>query len=153
MGCLQYGLLRAPFSLHLGWIVVASLVNTNVQADAAKSSPEALLALAIMSYAAVAIAVTVFSLIAPSPDAIVCFVAAWAFAGINNELGDPANLDDSARFNPYRWDRVTLGGLQCAAVPIVVLSIGFGLLAIARIFWRLYAAPEGHAEQTIDGTV
>merc|ERR1712232_1374032 len=43
MSVKEYFLLRAPFSLQLGWIIAASVVNTNVQADAARASQESLL--------------------------------------------------------------------------------------------------------------
>jgi len=49
----EYLLLRAPLSLQLGWIICAAAVNINVQADALKASQSSLLAVAILTYAAV----------------------------------------------------------------------------------------------------
>merc|ERR1712048_412458 len=133
MSWVEYIFLRAPFSLHLGWIIAASVLNTNVQADAAQADPEFLLGLAIMSYGAIAVAVTAFSSVLKSPDVVVCFVAAWALGGIRAELGHPDNLNNPNRFNPYLWEPVTLGGLRNAALGFMLFSIGCGVLATVRI--------------------
>jgi hypothetical protein len=44
----EYLLLRAPFSLHCGWIIAASVLNINVLADYNMSSQETLLMLAMV---------------------------------------------------------------------------------------------------------
>ena len=44
----EYFLLRAPFSLHCGWIIAASVLNINVLADYYMSSQETLLMLAMV---------------------------------------------------------------------------------------------------------
>ena len=44
----EYFLLRAPFSLHCGWIIAASVLNINVLADYNMSSQETLLMLAMV---------------------------------------------------------------------------------------------------------
>ena len=46
----EYFLLRAPFSLHCGWIIAASVLNINVLADAFMSSQETLLMLAMVPW-------------------------------------------------------------------------------------------------------
>merc|ERR1711865_894573 len=99
------------------------------QADAMKASQETLLALAVLSNAALLAVVTAFTFAIKSPDPIVGVVAAWAFAGIYNELSDPVKLNDPTRFNPSTWDVVTLGGLQKAALGICVLSATMAIVA------------------------
>ena len=44
----EYFLLRAPFSLHCGWIIAASAVNINVMADYNMSSQETMLMFAMV---------------------------------------------------------------------------------------------------------
>eukprot|EP00418_Pyrodinium_bahamense_P009714 CAMPEP_0179127344 /NCGR_PEP_ID=MMETSP0796-20121207/60323_1 /TAXON_ID=73915 /ORGANISM="Pyrodinium bahamense, Strain pbaha01" /LENGTH=403 /DNA_ID=CAMNT_0020826135 /DNA_START=32 /DNA_END=1245 /DNA_ORIENTATION=- len=132
MTWVEYGLLRAPFSLHLGWIIAASAVNANVQADAASASPETLLGVAVTSYAVVCIIATVFAAAMRSPDPIVCLVAAWAFNGIRAELGKPQNLNSPRRFNPHTWDRALLGGLRSAALGVTILALGLAIFAVVR---------------------
>jgi len=139
MSVLDYALLRAPFSLHLGWIIAASAVSINVQADAAKSSAQALLCLAVLTYAGVSAIATVFAVAVQSPDPIVCLVAAWAFLAIQSELGDPQALDDEDRFNAMHWDRVILDGLRRAAVGVSIFALCLAVLAAvlrARAAWR-----------------
>jgi hypothetical protein len=132
----QYFLLRAPFSLQLGWIIAASVVNINVQADATKASQGTLLALAIVSNAAVLAVVTAFTFAVQSPDPLVGLVAAWAFAGISSELSNPANLNDPTRFNPSAWDVVILEGLKNAAVGVSMLALALAAVAAVMKVWR-----------------
>jgi hypothetical protein len=126
----EYFLLRAPFSLQLGWIIAATVVNANVQADSTKTSQEGLLALAILSKAVVLAVVTLFTFGVRSPDPIVGFVAAWAFAGVSSELGNPTSINDPTRFNPSTWDDVILGGLKNAAMFISLLALMLAVIAI-----------------------
>lgn len=127
----EYFLLRAPFSLQLGWIIAASVVNTNVQADAAKSSQEFLLALAVLSNAAVLSIVTLFTFGVRSSDPIVGLVAAWAFAGIFNELSNPTNLNDATRFNASLWDDVILDALKTSAFCVSLIALILATIATA----------------------
>lgn len=125
----EYFLLRAPFSLQLGWIIAASLVNLNVLADSRKASQGSLLALAIGSLATVLAVVTFFSFGVRTPDAIVGLVAAWACAAIYSELGSPEQLNDPSRFNPSVWDPVVLDGFRKAAMFVSVASLIFAVIA------------------------
>jgi hypothetical protein len=131
MTALEYVLLRAPFSLQLGWIIAASVVNINVQADAAKSSQQFLLAIAVLSNAIVLAIVTIFTFAVRSPDPIIALVVAWAFAGIATELNNPINLNDPTRFNASIWNEVILGGLKSVAICISVLSLALVVIATA----------------------
>lgn len=146
LGAAEYFLLRAPLSLQLGWIVAASVVNANVQADAARASQETLLALAVVSYAAVLAVVTAFTFAAQSPDPLVGLVAAWAFAGIHSELGDPAKLNSPGRFNPSAWDAATLGGLRSAASVVSVVALALGAAAAALRVWGRPGPKSGAGE-------
>jgi len=143
MSAADYFLLRAPLSLHLGWIIVASTLSVNVQADALSASQETLLALAVLSSALVLAVVTAFTLAVKSPDPIIGLVAAWAFAAISSELSNPVKLNDPARFNPSTWDMVTLGGLQKAALGTCVLSAA---MAVAAAGFRILAACRSDAK-------
>merc|ERR1740123_665740 len=131
----EYSLIRAPLSLHLGWIIAASAVNTNVLFDYWRSPPEQLLGVAVTSIGAVCILAAIFTFVTKSPNPIVCFVAAWAFSGIAVELSDSAPLDNPNRHNPYTWDSVTLGGLQLAATYITAVTLAHAAIAIARVAW------------------
>jgi len=146
----EYFLLRAPFSLQLGWIIVASTLSVNVQADALSASQESLLALAVFSTAALLAVVTVFTLVVKSPDPIVALVAAWAFAGIRSELNNPALLNDPTRFNPSKWDVVTLGGLAQAALGVCVVSVAMAVVATSLRILRVYRSAAGHEESSVD---
>ncbi|CAE8648644.1 unnamed protein product [Polarella glacialis] len=127
----EYWLLRAPFSLHAGWIIAASAVNASVLADSWMYQEGTQLALAIVSLAAIFAAVVLFVVAAPKPDAIIGFVAAWWLAAVHAELGSAANLLDPSRFNFFAWDRVSLAGLGRAALVLSWASLGLGLLAAA----------------------
>jgi len=128
----EYWLLRAPFSLHAGWILVASAVNANVVADAAKASPDTLLAFAILAFAVVLLVVIVFTAATPIPDPIICFVAFWAFMGIYSELRTGKNLHDPTRFNPHAWDPVVTSCIQWTALVLSFASLTLGLVAVTR---------------------
>jgi hypothetical protein len=132
----EYFLLRAPFSLHLGWIIAASVVNTNVQADAANASQQVLLALAVLSIAAVLAIVTLFTFGVRSSDPIVGLVAAWAFAGIFSELSNPENLNNVGRFTASIWDDVILDGLKSSAICVSLLAFILAVIATILRIWR-----------------
>jgi len=137
MSVAEYFLLSAPLSLHLGWIIVASTLSVNVEADAFEASQDTLLALAILSNAAVLAVVTAFTLAVKSPNAIIGLVATWAFLGIRSELHDGVLINDPSRFNPSIWSLVTLGGLAKAAVGISVLT---GVMAAVAALLRIVPA-------------
>lgn len=147
MKCTEYWLLRAPFSLHAGWILAASAVNISVQADAAKASPETLLALAIVSLGAVFAMVTLFALAVPKPDFILCLASAWALLGVSAELNSADNLLNPDRFNPVAWDKVTLFGVRVAALVLGLVSLVLSVLAAGLRVSR-HGASRMHEPQT-----
>lgn len=126
----EYLLLRAPLSLQLGWIICAAAVNINVQADALKASQSTLLAVAVLTYAAVVSSSVAFALVPCSPDPVVSLVAAWAFMGIYSELGNPEGLKDPERFNPSVWDDVVLDGMRSAALLVSIATLTTAVLAM-----------------------
>jgi len=147
----EYWLLRFPFSLHLGWIVAASVVNINVQADAARASPGQLLALAVSSYAVVAAVATVFTFVFRRPDPVACLVLAWALAGVSAELGNPSNLNNPTRLNPHSWDEVTLHGLRGAANIVSIAAIGLACCGLWRLMVARRTALDKHQSQLGQG--
>mmetsp|Transcript_77964 Transcript_77964/g.226181 ORF Transcript_77964/g.226181 Transcript_77964/m.226181 type:complete len:441 (+) Transcript_77964:85-1407(+) len=139
----EYWLLRAPFAVHLGWILCASAVNVNVMADASKAAPATLLGMAILSFAAVLLVAALFALLVWRPEPFVGLVAAWALAAINSELGHPERLRSPTRFNPHDWDAVILSALRFVALGLAVTA---GALAAAAIGMRLFRARRAVSE-------
>lgn len=145
----EYFFLRAPFSLHLGWIIAASAVNANLLADSLKASQETLLALFVLSSAVVLAIVTAFTLAVKSPDPIIGLVSAWAFAAIYSELGDPVKLSSPSRFNPMTWDTVTVRALQVSALAICMLSAVMAVVAGAFKIYSLSCCRDAKAADTV----
>lgn len=122
---------RAPFALHMGWIICASLVSTNVFADSVKAKPGAMMTLAVFSIAIAALAAAAFGTAVRTPEPLVPLVVMWALLWINKELGDKKKLNDPLRFNPYAWEDSELAGLRQACVGIAILAAVFAALAAA----------------------
>jgi len=139
----EYWLLRAPFAVHLGWILCASAVNVNVMADAAKAAPATLLGMAVLTFAAVLLVAALFALLVRRPEPFVGLVAAWALAAIDSELGHPERLRSPTRFNPHDWDAVILSALRFVALGLAVTA---GALAAAAIGMRLFRARRAVSE-------
>jgi hypothetical protein len=131
LSLVEYLLLRAPFALHLGWIIAASNVNLNVVADWAEASPGALLGLGIASLVAVVAIATFFTCGVKTSEPIVCMVAAWALFGIGTELGNPVNLNDPSRYNPYTWGEATLEGVRYAALIASGAALSLAVISLA----------------------
>lgn len=127
----EYLCLRAPFCLHLGWIICASAVNTNVQFDAGKASQEVLLAVAVLSFVAIVAANVALVTTAVKPDAITSLVAAWALVAVASELSDPENLRSQDRYNPHEWPELVLDGLRGAATGAALGAIALAAVALA----------------------
>jgi len=144
----EFWLLRAPFSLHAGWIVAASLLNSNVLAVSLKASPGPLLALAVASFALLAATVTIFALATPRPDAIICLVAAWALAGISTNLQKAEDLRNSDRFNFHDWPQEVVDGIRISALIISIGSLVLAAVATAR---RLLAPAVASSKPSEEG--
>jgi len=115
-------LLRAPFALHLGWIICASVVNANVFADSTRASPSALLTCAVVGLVVVVCVSMAFACGARTPEPIGSLFAAWALLAVGVEL---------SRFNPYMWDSVLLQGLQHATIAASASALVLALLGVA----------------------
>merc|ERR1719499_97279 len=132
----EYPLLRAPFALHLGWILCASAVNINVLTDYERAAPGTLLGVAVASLAAILAVVTAFTLATKRAEPIVGLVAAWALAAVASELGDPALLlDPAVRWNYHAWDDTTLEGIRIAASAVASAAGAMAAVAAARLAW------------------
>ncbi|CAK9028294.1 Uncharacterized protein SCF082_LOCUS18297 [Durusdinium trenchii] len=133
----EYFLLRAPFSLHSGWIIAASALNTNV-----------------VSLCTIAVLVALFALAAPRADPIIPLVACWALLGIFNELGNPENLMNDAKWNFIDWPHWVLEAVRQTALVLSVASAVGAAVAIVRSVWtckavkrqKSFMADTGHAE-------
>lgn len=126
---LEHWLLRAPFSVHTGWIIAASLVNANVFVDSLKASPGVLVAAAVLSLASIVLIISAYQFLAPKRDAIICLVAAWACFAIFSELGNPTQLNSPTRFNPHQFSDSTIKTLRIAALCVAIVSLLISALA------------------------
>jgi len=134
----DYLCLRAPFCLHLGWIICASAVNFNVQFDAARASPEVLLAAAVLSFVAIVLVNAILVITAEHPGPIPSLVAAWAFAAVASELGRGDNLRSPDRHNPHAWPDLVLGGLGSAATGAAWGAVALAAAALALSALKAY---------------
>ena len=128
----DYWLLRAPFSLHAGWIIAASALNICVFADYLKATPEVLLALSMICFSGILVAVALFALAAPKPDVVIPLVACWALVGIFVELGQPENLQDPTRFNFFAWPQFVISGVRLAAALLALVGAAGAVVASGR---------------------
>lgn len=100
----EFWLLSAPFAVHLGWILCAGAVNSDILADAHKAAPEAMLGIAILSVVAnllLAALVAAWALVAFSSelaeaDGIVCLMPTRRAAALCSETGVVASIGGSA---------------------------------------------------------
>eukprot|EP00438_Fugacium_kawagutii_P035464 Skav216645 [mRNA] locus=scaffold1255:242978:243628:+ [translate_table: standard] len=133
----EYFLLRAPFSLHCGWIVAASALNINVMADFNMSSPATMLMFAMVCLAGIAVIVALFALAAPRADPLIGLVAAWALLGVCVELADPENLMNPNKFNFIDWPVFVIEAVRRTALALSTASAGAVVVAILRQGWVL----------------
>lgn len=130
----EWWLLRAPFSLHAGWLVAANVVSLNVSAVYLKADPSQLLALANASLALVAVVATMFGVAYWKPDCILCFVASWALMGIYVELKNPVYLLDPDHYNPFVWPSLAVSGVSGTAGLLALLCVALAIIgAVLRL--------------------
>eukprot|EP00438_Fugacium_kawagutii_P035335 Skav208609 [mRNA] locus=scaffold2802:29973:30866:- [translate_table: standard] len=132
----EYFLLRAPFSLHCGWIIAASAVNINVLADFNMSSPATMLMFAMVCLAAIAVIVALFALAAPRADPLIALVAAWALLGVFVELGNPENLMNPNKFNFFDWPLFVIEAVRRTALALSIASACAVVIALLRSGWE-----------------
>eukprot|EP00434_Breviolum_minutum_P010256 symbB.v1.2.009050.t1/scaffold569.1/size186053/19 len=131
----EYFLLRAPFSLHCGWIIAASAVNINVMADYNMSSQETMLMFAMVCLAGIAVIVALFTVAAPRADPLIGLVAAWALLGIFVELENPENLMNPNKFNFIDWPHFVTEAVRRTALVLSIASACAALIAVGRNVW------------------
>mmetsp|Transcript_35089 Transcript_35089/g.48959 ORF Transcript_35089/g.48959 Transcript_35089/m.48959 type:complete len:302 (+) Transcript_35089:50-955(+) len=131
----EYFLLRAPFSLHCGWIIAATVLNINVLADYNMSSPETMLMFAMVCLAGIAVIVTLFTVAAPRADPLIGLVAAWALLGIFVELENPENLMNPNKFNFIDWPHFVTEAVRRTALVLSIASACAALIAVGRTTW------------------
>lgn len=116
-----YFLWQFPFSLHIGWITAASILNTNLILVAYGASAMAQFGVAIASLIVV-IGFAVTILIQYPVDLTPPLVLVWALGGIYAELEDPME-SITATFAPGQIDGIQTGVLAVlASVLGMVLS-------------------------------
>jgi hypothetical protein len=161
MNIKEYGLLRAPFSLQLGWIIAAAVLNLNVLAEYNKYSQSTMLGLAIVSLAIVLVAVFFFTFNVKSADPLIGLVAAWALAFIGSELGPKGKENDrdqfstpDGRFKRSDWDDVVLEGVSAATNILFYVCLLFVILATVRAVIKCTRpASEEQAQRMIQARV
>lgn len=144
----EYWLIRAPFSLHGGWVTVAHFLNLNVIADSLQAPAPELVANAIASLCIVFALNVIYALLLPRPDPILCVAAAWASWWIHVGLQTPERFLDKIN-NPVTLDLNTLAGFSLAAS---YLSVIFLILAAVATPLRLRSWRSADAEAA-KGTV
>jgi len=153
---LEFWLLRAPFSVHTGWIIIASVLSANVEADYRRASPAWLLAVAILSLALVFAISSLFVLALPRPDAVIPLVAAWALFAVTSELREARRLLDPAKHNPVAWDRTVLDAVMTAASLLSLACLVLAGVGLAVRSWRIGAErvpPQAKCNQQTDQIV
>ncbi|CAL1158805.1 unnamed protein product [Cladocopium goreaui] len=138
----EYFLLRAPFSLHCGWIIAASVLNINVLADYYMSSQETMLMLAMVCLAGIAVIVALFTFAAPRADPLIGLVAAWALLGIYVELENPENLLNMNKFNYIAWPQLVIESVRRTALVLSIASACAASIAIFRSGWQRMRASD-----------
>lgn len=137
----EFWLLRAPFSLHGGWIVAASAVNFCVLADRYQASPEVMLAFAMLSFCAISSIVCLMTFAAPRADAIIGLVACWALAGVRSELVKAENLRRPNCYNFYDWPEVDVSAVRLCALVLSLVCLFLAVVATLRRIAPRKSAP------------
>ncbi|CAK9117735.1 unnamed protein product [Durusdinium trenchii] len=92
-----------------------------------------------VSLCTIAVLVALFALAAPRADPIIPLVACWALLGIFNELGNPENLMNDAKWNFIDWPHWVLEAVRQTALVLSVASAVGAAVAIVRSVWTCKA--------------
>jgi len=138
----EYWLCRAPFSLHLGWVIIGTLVNITTAAEERLLTSTTMMALTIAALAYSLAVAALLSLCRPEADPIIPLPLAWGFLGIWSELDtmlrargeSTQTLPEPNERNPYGWGEIVLNGFKDAAL---FLSISCLFLSITCAVLRL----------------
>lgn len=126
---MEYWLIRAPFSLHCGWVTVAHFLNLNLVADSLQAPAEQLVANAIASLCIVFALNVVYSLVLTRPDPILCVAASWASWWIHVSLQTPERFLSKTN-NPVSLDLATLAGFSLAASYLCFIFLALAAVAV-----------------------
>jgi len=138
----EYWLCRAPFSLHLGWVIMGTAVNISTAAEERLWTSTTIITLTITALAYALTIATLLSVCRPEADPIISLPLAWGFLGIWSKLDTMLRageefmqaLPEPNGRNPYGWDEVVLNGFKHAAL---FLSISCLFLSITCAVLRL----------------
>jgi len=131
----NFWLLRFPFTLHLGWIVAATLVNFNVVlvAHGAASPIQFTSAILSLTTALVVGGVALYTQKGKSkPDVTVPLVLCWALNAISKELKSRRDLITNT-FSIEEINLIQSGAFFCS----IVLLVGIHVL-MGRAMWKKY---------------
>jgi hypothetical protein len=121
-----YFLWQFPFSLHLGWIIAASLVNTSVVLVDYSASVTAQMGVAIASLAFVVVAALAF-LVQYPVDLTPPLVLVWALGWVYVELRDPLPKITST------FSETQISGIQTGALAVLSAVLGLELIKIVYV--------------------
>eukprot|EP00618_Florenciella_parvula_P036799 CAMPEP_0119478656 /NCGR_PEP_ID=MMETSP1344-20130328/8292_1 /TAXON_ID=236787 /ORGANISM="Florenciella parvula, Strain CCMP2471" /LENGTH=323 /DNA_ID=CAMNT_0007512843 /DNA_START=93 /DNA_END=1064 /DNA_ORIENTATION=+ len=154
----SWWLTKAPFTLHLGWIIVATLLSNNVTVVAAGASPATQLAWAAYTLALLT-AIGGLVVFGRQPDSsILVGVFTWALGAVASELTDPIDAEqcedktgkaDGCNMLSEMYAPSITNGLSgaCAALSVTMLVILVGLVAVAAV--RAVMAPPEEADKEV----
>lgn len=125
----EYWLIRAPFSLHGGWVTVAHFLNLNVIGDSLGAPASQLVANAIASLCVVFALNVIYSMVLSRPDPIMNIAAAWASWFIHVGLQTPERFLSKTN-NPVSLDLATLAGFSLAAQYLSFIFLALAAIAI-----------------------
>jgi hypothetical protein len=111
-----YFLWQFPFSLHLGWIIAASLVNTSVVLVDYSASMTAQFGVAIASLALVVVATL-------TPPLVLVWALGWVYA----ELREPLPKITST------FSEAQISGIQTGALAVLSAVLGLELIKIVYV--------------------
>jgi translocator protein len=138
-----YFLWQFPFSLHLGWIIAASLVNTSVVGVAYGASVTAQMGVAVASLALVVVAALAFLSQYPV-DLAPPLVLVWAMGAVYAELQDPI-LKITSTFSEAQISGIQTGSLA-------VLSTVVGLVLLKAVFVLCVQRPRARSARPVSTT-
>lgn len=130
---IEYWLLLFPFSIELGWIIGATLVNINILVVWYKASAVVQLTFGICSLA-VLVAVAVVALFVPDrPNYTVAGVISWAAFGIYSALKNPLELITET------FDATSITSIQYSALVVCIMVVFFIAIRLLVALYRKFS--------------
>lgn len=129
-------LVVAPFSIHAGWIVAATIVNYNVVLVRVGAPAYRLLAAAAAGLAAAAVMVALSP--AYAPDALFPLALAWACRGVRAELpAAAADAKDHVRKVVERHGMPAVHAVRCVCRALCLSALAAAAVVTLRPFLGL----------------